>query len=240
MYEQDVPQAVTTFSAVLVEDDRPLAELLTEYAASHGITMLHAATAGDGLRLIVEHSPDVVLLDVMLPDFSGVELCRRVRQRSDVPIVMLTARDGELDRISGLDNGADDYLVKPFSSPELLARLRAQVRRFRGLLKPPSGTLAVGPLSVDIESRTVTWQASRVELTTAEFDLLVALASRPGRVLRREQLLELIRGTSEEVFDRAIDFHIANLRHKLSDDPRSPRLIRTVRGVGYALQWAAL
>lgn len=226
-----------SFVAVLVEDDVRLADLIVRFLSLHDIVVHHAANATDGLRAIAAHHPDIIVADWMLPDLSGVELCRRVRERSDVPIVMLTARDSEADRVAGLAAGADDYVVKPFSSPELLARLRAHVRRARGLLRPVVGTLVVGPLKLDTGTRSATLHGGALDLTTYEFELLAAMAARSGKALSREQLIELVTGAPDSAFDRAIDVHISNLRSKLGDNPRSPRLLKTVRGIGYTLAW---
>jgi DNA-binding response OmpR family regulator len=159
-------------------------------------------------------------------------VCRQLRERLDTPIIMVTARGEEADRVMGLEGGADDYIAKPFSSRELLARVRAQARRARGRVGP-QGILTVGALSVDPAARTVTMDGDVLTLTTYEFDLLRAFVERAGRVLPREQLAELMGGGA--VFDRSIDVHVSHLRQKLGDDPRSPRLLKTVRGVGYLL-----
>ncbi len=225
-------QAITV---VYVEDDERLARLTTQYLQSHGVTVVHVGR-GDLAPAEVERTrPDVVLLDLMLPGIDGVEVCRRIRARSDVPIVMVTARTEEADRVVGLEGGADDYVAKPFSSRELLARVRAQARRGRGLSGPQSERLQVGQLSIDGSTRTVTRGGVVIALTTQEFDLLRVLAERKGRVLSRDQLLALLHGTADEAFDRSIDVHVSRLRHKLGDDPRHPSLLKTVRGAGYVL-----
>ncbi|HEU4411736.1 MAG TPA: response regulator transcription factor [Polyangiaceae bacterium] len=225
----------TRFVLVFVEDDEPLRRLIRRFLEAHGVVVLEAPDGPTGLALVARHAPDVVLLDLGLPGLDGVELCRQVRQFSAVPIVMLTARDGELDRVRGLDQGADDYVLKPFSSPELLARLRAHVRRSRGLLGPRAPSLRAGELVIDVAARSARLRGRELPLTPYEFALLRALAERPGRVLSREQLIELVRGSADESFDRSIDVHVSNLRRKLGDDPRAPTLLRTVRGVGYLL-----
>jgi two-component system OmpR family response regulator len=225
-----------SFTVLLVEDDARLARLTMAYLQAHGVVVLHASDGLSGLQVARTEAVDVVLLDLMLPGLDGLEVCRRIRERSDVPIVMLTARDGEVDRVLGLELGADDYVSKPFSSPELLARLRAQVRRFRGLAGPgPSEIVQVGRLKVDPGSHTA-WLGDEVlTLTTYEFDLLRVLAERPGRVLARETILDLVKGSADEAFDRSIDVHVSRLRQKLGDDARDPRMLKTVRGVGYVL-----
>jgi DNA-binding response OmpR family regulator len=177
--------------------------------------------------------PDVVLLDLMLPGVDGLEVCRQLRTRLDVPILMLTARGEEADRVMGLEGGADDYMAKPFSSRELLARVRAQARRARGRSGPRSELIVAGRLEVDPVGRRVLVDGRLLSLTTYEFDLLRVFAERPGRVLTREQLVDFVRGSADEAFDRSIDVHISHLRKKLGDDPKSPRILKTVRGVGY-------
>jgi DNA-binding response OmpR family regulator len=171
----------------------------------------------------------------MLPRKSGLEICREVRARISVPIIILTALGEEADRVLGLESGADDYLAKPFSSRELLARLRALVRRGRGMVGPSRESLRVGQLELSPRDYSATLAGQSLGLTTAEFILLRVLAERAGRVLSREQLLDLTKGSSEEAFDRSIDAHISRLRHKLGDDPRQPRLLKTIRGAGYML-----
>jgi DNA-binding response OmpR family regulator len=222
-----------TFTVVLVEDDVRLARLTTRYLENHGLVVHHAADGAEGLQMALAQSPDVLVVDVMLPSLDGLALCRAFRQRSHVPIVLLTARDQEYDRIQGLEAGADDYVLKPFSSPELLARLRAQVRRARGLSGPPQVKLEVGDLTLDVATRSARVGQAPLLLTTYEFSLLCVLVERAGVVLSRDQLMELVRGTNDEVFDRSIDVHVSHLRQKLGDDPRNPRRLKTVRGVGY-------
>ena len=197
--------------------------------------MTHVTDGTRGLEEARRRRHDVVLLDLMLPGVDGLSVCRQIRERSDVPIVVLTARGEEADRVMGLELGADDYLAKPFSARELLARIRAVVRRSRGQAGPPEAVLRVGRLTVDAASRRATLDGREIALTGYEFDLLRALASHPGTVISRERLMELARGSAEEAFDRSIDGHVSRLRQKLGDNPRSPRLLKTVRGVGYVL-----
>jgi len=220
---------------LLVEDDRRLATLTREYLERHQLVVTLADDGQRGLELALRQRFDAVLLDVMLPRLDGVELCRRLRQSSDVPVLMITARGEEADRVLGLEIGADDYIPKPFSPRELLARIRAAVRRARGQAGPHRAVVQVGALCVDPTTRVATLGDRPLELTGYEFDLLHGLARRAGRVLSREQLMELARGNAEEAFDRSIDVHVSRLRQKLGDDPRHPRFIRTVRGVGYQL-----
>ncbi len=222
-------------TALLVEDDARLARLTATYLGKHQIT---ATVVGDGEAGLAEASRqrfDVVLLDLMLPGMSGIEVCQALRKRSDVPIIMLTARGEEADRVLGLELGADDYLPKPFSPRELLARIRAAVRRARGNAGPRLRALEVGELSLDPGTRVARLDGATLDLTSYEFDLLYALAENAGRALSRDRLMELARGNAEEAFDRSIDVHISRVRQKLDDDPRRPRWIRTVRGVGYQL-----
>jgi DNA-binding response OmpR family regulator len=227
--------ASETIAVVLVEDDDRLARLTARYLESHGVLVHIAADGRDGIAKVMQHRPDVVLLDLMLPGMNGLEVCRELRTRTDTPIIMVTARGEEADRVMGLEGGADDYMPKPFSSRELLARIRAQARRARGASGPTKKELRLGRLTIDAEAMHATLDGVSLVLTTYEFMLLRALADRAGRVLSREQLVDLVRGSAEEAFDRSIDVHISHLRAKLGDDSRSPRLIKTVRGVGYML-----
>jgi two-component system OmpR family response regulator len=221
-------------SVVYIEDDARLARLTARYLETHGTRVTVAANGPAGLVEIERHTPDVILLDLMLPGMDGIEVCRQLRGRTDVPIIMVTARGEEADRVLGLEGGADDYLSKPFSSRELLARIRAQARRARGLTGP-SRELRVGKLVMDPTAMRATIDGAPIALTTYEFKLLQALAERAGRVLGREQLVDMVRGSSDEAFDRSIDVHISHLRAKLNDDSRAPRMLKTVRGVGYML-----
>ena len=227
--------AESTLTALLVEDDLRLARLTAEYLAGHGVAVTHVTDGARGLEEARRRRYDVVLLDVMLPGLDGMSICRQLRERSDVPIIVLTARGEEADRVLGLELGADDYLAKPFSARELLARIRAAVRRARGQAGPREDVLRVGGLTIDPAARRATLNGGELPLTGYEFDLLRALASRAGRVISREQLMELARGSAEEAFDRSIDGHISRLRQKLGDDSRHPRLLKTVRGAGYVL-----
>ena len=219
--------------ALMVEDDARLAGLTREYLERHDlvVTVVHDGVAG--LEQAGRHRFDVLLLDLMLPGMDGVELCRRLRQRSDVPVIMITARGEEADRVLGLEMGADDYVPKPFSPRELLARIRAVVRRARGQAGPRAEVITVDDLLLDPGTHTATLAGRDLSLTGYEFALLAALARRAGRVLAREQLMELARGNAEEAFDRSVDVHISRIRQKLGDDPRRPRRIKTIRGVGY-------
>ena len=222
-------------SVVYVEDDERLARLTAQYLRSHQVEV-HLVARGDlALAEVLRIRPDVVLLDLMLPGADGHEVCRRLRERVGVPIIMLTARTEEADRVMGLEGGADDYMSKPFSTRELLARIRAHARRARGKTGPAAPRIDLGALVVDSATMTATLHGARLALTTHEFSLLRVLAERAGRVLAREQLLELVHGSAEDAFDRSIDVHISRLRHKLEPDPKNPRYLKTIRGVGYML-----
>lgn len=222
-------------SLVMVEDDERLAKLTARYLESHGVQVTVVGDGREAVGRIMQARPDVVLLDLMLPGKSGLDVCRELRARTDVPILMVTARGEEADRVVGLEGGADDYIPKPFSSRELLARIRAHARRARGAAGPAKKALQVGRIAIDVDAMHATLDGTTLSLTTYEFMLLRALAERAGRVLTREQLVDIVRGSAEEAFDRSVDVHVSHLRAKLGDDPRSPRLIKTVRGVGYML-----
>ena len=214
---------------LLIDDDARLFELLREYLAQHEVHVTHAPDGGRGLAALAQAPYDAVLLDVMMPGLDGLEVCKRIRAKSRVPVLMLTARGDETDRVVGLELGADDYLPKPFSPRELLARLRAVLRRAQpGAV---AERLEAGGVSVDVAAREVRVRGEAVELTGLEFDLLVALVRRAGRVIPRDALLSEAGRSDTVVGERTVDVHISHLRQKLGDDP--PRLIKTVRGVGY-------
>jgi two-component system OmpR family response regulator len=214
---------------LIVDDDARLFELLESYLAQNGIVAESARDGARGLSLLAAGGYDAVLLDIMMPGMDGLSVLRKIRDGSDLPVIMLTAKGDETDRVVGLELGADDYLPKPFSPRELLARLRAVVRRTQA--REVRQKLAVSGVSVDLESRRVERAGAAVELTGLEFDVLVALIQRAGRVVPRSALLELAGRNDVTVSDRTVDVHVSHLRKKLGDDP--PRLIRTVRGVGY-------
>jgi two-component system OmpR family response regulator len=217
---------------LLVDDDARLQELLTTYLGQNGVRVTGAPDGPRGLAALEAHAFDAVLLDVMMPGLDGLQVCKRIRQRSNVPIIMLTAKGDETDRVVGLELGADDYLAKPFSPRELLARLRAVVRRASAVL---AEVLTVGPLQIDVQGRVVRQEDQTLDISGLAFDLLVALARRAGRVVSRELLLQEVGRGQTTVGDRTVDVHISHLRQKLGDDPREPRLIKTVRGAGYVL-----
>lgn len=222
-------------SLVYVEDDERLGKLTAEYLRSHNVDVTLVSRGDLAVAEVLRVRPDVVLLDLMLPGTDGLAVCRELRERVDVPIVIVTARTEEADRVMGLEGGADDYVGKPFSSRELLARIRAQARRARGKIGPRANSIEVGDLVIDASTMTATLSGRELALTTYEFALLRVLAERSGRVLTREQLMQLVRGSTDEAFDRSIDVHISRLRQKLEDDPRHPRFLKTIRGVGYVL-----
>jgi DNA-binding response OmpR family regulator len=221
---------------LVVDDEANLVELVQGYLAREGFDVL---TAGDGptaLALAREAEPDLIVLDLMLPGFDGLEVCRRVRQFSDAYILMLTARAEEVDKVVGLSMGADDYLTKPFSPRELVARVKAMLRRPRsGPAEPePPAPRQLGDLTIDTARYEVRKRGEPVALTARELELLTTLAAHPGRVFTRAQLLEKVWG-SEFYDDHVVEVHVGNLRRKLEDDPSRPRWVQTVRGVGYRL-----
>jgi DNA-binding response OmpR family regulator len=227
--------------ALLVDDDRELARLLTDYLATHAVAVDNVedgATALDRLATGIE-AYDIVLLDVMLPGIDGFEVCRRIRARHDVPIVMLTARGEDTDRVVGLELGADDYVPKPFSPRELLARMRAVLRRARpGPVHGGGDRVEVGDLVVEVPAHKATLGGKELQLTSFEFRVLVALARRAGETVTREELAGVVLpkgGRYDPSVDRSLDVHVSHLRAKLGDEAREPRRIRTVRGVGYVL-----
>ncbi len=228
-------EPIEHLSVLYVEDDERLARLTAQYLRSHGVEVSVVARGDQALTEVLRARPDVVLLDIMLPGADGHEVCRKLRERVAVPIIMVTARGEEADRVMGLEGGADDYMSKPFSSRELLARIRAQARRARGKTGPATPRIELGALVVDSATMEATLNGARLALTTHEFALLRVLAERAGRVLAREQLLELVHGSADEAFDRSIDVHISRLRHKLERDPKNPRYLKTIRGAGYML-----
>jgi two-component system OmpR family response regulator len=226
---------IPSIKVLLVEDDARLAQLTARYLETHGVLVTVASDGVEGQAEALRRQYDCVVLDLMLPGRDGIEVTRELRARTDVPIVMVTARTEEADRVLGLEVGADDYVTKPFSPRELLARIRATVRRVRGQAGPAHLTIHVGDLVLDPARMTVTLEGKAVEVTAYEFAILRALAQRPGRVLSREQLLDVAKGSAELSFDRSIDVHVSRLRAKLGDDSRNPRILKTVRGVGYLL-----
>jgi two-component system, OmpR family, response regulator len=234
-YAGEVTDALGSIKVLLVEDDTRLAQLTARYLETHGVVVTVAGDGIEGQNEALRRQYDCVVLDLMLPGRDGIEVTRELRARTDVPIVMVTARGEEADRVLGLEVGADDYVTKPFSPRELLARIKATVRRVRGQVGPAHSTIQVGALVLDPARMTVVLEGNPVEVTAYEFAILRALAQRPGRVLSREQLLDVAKGSAELSFDRSIDVHVSRLRAKLGDDSRNPKILKTVRGVGYLL-----
>ena len=227
---------------LMIEDDARLAQMVGEYLGQSGLSVTHRADGKSGLAMLQGPDagplPDLVILDLMLPDMDGLEVCRRIRSlqgsAAQVPVLMLTAKGDPMDRIIGLELGADDYLPKPFEPRELLARIRAILRRRTdGGAAPAAQVLRFGTLEIDRDARTVTVGGQPADLTSYQFDLLVALAERAGRVLTRDQIMEAVRGRELEAFDRSIDVHMGRIRAAIEADAKNPRRILTVRGVGY-------
>lgn len=226
---------------LMIEDDARLAQMVGEYLGQSGMQVTHHGDAAGGLAQLQGPGssglPDLVILDLMLPDMDGLEVCRRIRAlpgpAAQVPVLMLTAKGDPMDRIIGLELGADDYLPKPFEPRELLARIRAILRRRTDGAPPAVQTLRFGSLEIDRDARIVTVGGQPCELTSYQFDLLVAMAERAGRVLTRDQIMEAVRGRELEAFDRSIDVHIGRIRTAIEVDSKDPKRILTVRGVGY-------
>ncbi len=217
---------------LVIDDDPRLSTLLSEYLGARGFNVTTAMDGPTGLERAAAGGMDLVVLDVMMPGMDGLEVLSALRQRSRVPVVMLTARGEDTDRIVGLELGADDYLSKPFNPRELLARIKAVLRRLEPAPTEEQALTAAG-IRLSPSRREVTVDGQIVELTTTEFDILRALLSAAGRVIPRERLMEQARGQEWAAYDRSVDVHISHLRRKLGDDPRKPRKIKTIRGVGY-------
>lgn len=223
---------------LMIEDDVRLADMVSTYLGQSGYQVTHAGNAHTGLTSLQTHPADLVILDLMLPDMDGLEVCRRIRalpgDLARTPVLMLTAKGDPMDRIIGLEMGADDYLPKPFEPRELLARIRAVLRRQGdAAVKTATHLMRFGSLEIDRDARIVTVAAQACELTSYQFDLLVALAERAGRVLSRDQIMEAVRGRELEAFDRSIDVHMGRIRAAIELDAKNPKRILTVRGVGY-------
>jgi two-component system response regulator RegX3 len=222
---------------LLVDDEPSVHEVVRAYLERDGFAVASASNGRDAVELAEQTRPQLVVLDLMLPDLSGEQICREIRSRSDVPIIMLTARSSEHDRLLGLELGADDYLVKPFSPRELVARIRTVLRRSAGAVQPLVGRIAVdaGNLEIDPARREVRVRGERVDLTPSEYGILVTLAQYPGRVYSRLELIDRLRGWEFQGGERTVDAHVKNLRRKIETEPRQPRLVQTVHGVGYRL-----
>lgn len=233
--------AMSTAQLLMIEDDFRLAQMVIEYLGQSGLEVTHMADGQSGMARLQGGDagalPDLVILDLMLPDMDGLDVCRRIRSlpgaAAQVPVLMLTAKGDPMDRIIGLELGADDYLPKPFEPRELLARIRAILRRRETGPAAPSQAMRFGTLEIDRDARSVTVGGQPADLTSYQFDLLVALAERAGRVLTRDQIMEAVRGRELEAFDRSIDVHMGRIRAAIESDPKNPRRILTVRGVGY-------
>jgi DNA-binding response OmpR family regulator len=232
-----VPVAANTASTriLLVDDEQSVQTLLRYPLLKEGYEVVTAGDGREALDRFAEQRFDLVVLDIMLPNIDGIEVCRRMRSRSQVPIIMLTAKDDEIDKVLGLEMGADDYITKPFSVREFRSRVRAALRRAEMLGGRPGGQepIVIGDLKIDFERRAVGIRESELRLTYVEFEILAALARSPGRVHTREMLLEQVWGDSAYRDSRTVDVHIRHLREKLERDPRSPEYLLTVRGVGY-------
>jgi DNA-binding response OmpR family regulator len=228
---------MSTQRLLMIEDDTRLAAMVAEYLTQSGYAVTHVGDGLSGLAAVQDKPVDLVVLDLMLPDIDGLEVCRRIRtlpgDAARVPVLMLTAKGDPMDRIVGLELGADDYLPKPFEPRELLARIRAVLRRHQGGAAPEHKLLRFGALEIDRDARSVTVGGQPAELTSYQFDLLVTLAERAGRVLTRDQIMEAVRGRELEAFDRSIDVHMGRIRAAIEVDPKAPKRILTVRGVGY-------
>jgi DNA-binding response OmpR family regulator len=223
---------------LMIEDDARLAHMVCEYLGQSGYTVAHAGDGTSGLSALQSQPPHLVVLDLMLPDMDGLEVCRRIRSLpgalAATPVLMLTAKGDPMDRIIGLEMGADDYLPKPFEPRELLARIRAVLRRHvDGAVPAAANQMRFGTLEIDRDARMVNVAGQACELTSYQFDLLVALAERAGRVLTRDQIMEAVRGRELDAFDRSIDVHMGRIRAAIEEDAKAPKRILTVRGVGY-------
>ncbi len=238
--EHPFADAMST-SLLMIEDDLRLAQMVGEYLGQSGMQLAHCPDAASGLARLQGQDggtlPELVILDLMLPDMDGLEVCRRIRALpgpvAQMPVLMLTAKGDPMDRVIGLEIGADDYLPKPFEPRELLARIRALLRRRNAGAAPVAHVLRFGTLEIDRDARSVSVAGQAADLTSYQFDLLVALAERAGRVLTRDQIMEAVRGRELEAFDRSIDVHMGRIRAAIEQDPKNPRRILTVRGVGY-------
>ena len=223
-----------TKKILVVDDEKRIVEILQAYLERDGYRVIAAYDGRSALELARSNSPDLVILDLMLPEVSGWDVCRELRRESDVPIIMLTARDDTTDKIIGLELGADDYVTKPFEPKEIISRVRAVLRRSEGTAVSKS-TLNVGEIIIDTDKRLVRRGDQNIELTPIEFDLLRVMAENPGRVYSRMQLLDKVQGDAYEGYERTVDSHIKNLRKKLELDPEHPVYIITIYGVGYKL-----
>lgn len=216
---------------LIIDDDQKLNERLTRYLPQFGFDVISATHPAEGLRLLKLEMPELVILDLMLPEMDGFEVCRRIREDHSTPIIMLTARGEVTDRIVGLELGADDYVPKPFEPRELVARIKTVLRRSCETVKKE--IMNFGPLSIDFQKHLVSLDGERLDLTSAEFEILALFMKKAGKVFTRDAILDQVRGIEWETFNRSIDVLISRLRQKLQDDPRNPRFIKTVWGTGY-------
>jgi two-component system, OmpR family, response regulator len=220
---------------LVIDDEKRIVEIVKAYLERDGYQVIAGYDGTSALDLARKERPDLIVLDLMLPEVSGWDVCRTLRKESNVPIIMLTARDDTTDKIVGLELGADDYVTKPFDPKELVSRVRAVLRRYEGKAVP-SNIIHMGELSIDVDRRIVHCSGANIELTSTEFDLLRVLAESPGRVYTRMQLLDRTQGEAYEGYERTIDSHIKNLRKKIEYDPNHPKYIITVHGAGYKLE----
>ena len=226
-------------TVLIIEDEKGLADVLEAYLTRAGYAALHAASGDAGLALWWEHKPDMVLLDLNLPGMDGIDVARTIRQSADTPIIMVTARVDEVDRLLGLELGADDYISKPFSPREVVAHVKAVLRRVGKPAVTDDEKIQYQDLEVHPETHLILKSGEELDLTPTEFDLLQTMAQQPGRVFSRLQLLEVSQGVAYEGYERSIDAHIKNLRAKLGDDSKHPRYIETVFGIGYRMKRVA-
>ena len=232
-YDSRMPNRMSQL--LVIDDDQKLVELVDEYLSPQGFDIKAAYDGATGLAMALRDAPDLVILDLMLPELDGLEVCRRLRHQSRIPILMLTARGDDADRIVGLEMGADDYLPKPFNPRELLARIRAILRRTEAPRADVRPWIEVGDLRIHPPSRRTMLGDIEIELTSVELDLLLVLAERAGQVLSRDQILQHVHGPGWASYSRSVDVHISRIRQKIEVDPKQPRRLKTVRGVGYML-----
>jgi len=221
---------------LIIEDEVELAKVVSSYLQKADFQVLLETRGDTGLTTWKNKKPDLVILDLNLPGMDGLDIARAIRKDGDTPIIMLTARVEETDRLIGLELGADDYVTKPFSPREVVARVKTVLRRSTAVPAPVEKTIQIGDLKIDLDSRQVMVQQLQVELTPSEFNILAEMASHPGRVYNRMQLLEAAQGTTYEGYERTIDVHVKNIRAKIEKDPHDPLIIQTVFGVGYRFQ----
>ncbi|WP_320009373.1 response regulator transcription factor [Maridesulfovibrio sp.] len=224
-------EAIMANSILVIEDDADIQQLLSEYLAGFGYTVHSEGSPEKGLSAFKSLSPDLIILDVMLPGMNGFEVCRRIRQDSQVPVIMLTARGDVMDRVAGLEIGADDYLPKPFEPRELVARIQSILRRSQQ--SSTHETVNFGELYIDFDARAALIKGKDIGLTTNEFNALAVLARNPGKTFNRDDLIQELRGLESDSYNRSIDITMSRIRQKLGDDPKLPRYIKTVWGTGY-------